>query len=83
MNVLKIHCVQNVKEFIIEQLKLDHFKVSYVSNLEFTSAQKETIRLAMLKHLETGITITFDNCKMLKRTRSGKLKQFTTYVSKS
>jgi len=73
----------NVKEFIIEQLKLDHFKVSYVSNLEFTSAQKETIRLAMLKYLEAGITITFDNCKMLKRTRSGKLKQFTTYVSKS
>ena len=71
----------NVKEFIIEQLEPHQFKVSYVAEIELTSPQKETISNAMIQYLEAGITITFEKCKTIKRSKSGKLKQFTSYVS--
>lgn len=71
----------NVKEFVIEQLEKHHFKISYVSDLELTSSQLKTIRNAMIQYLEDGITITFEKCNAIKRSKSGKLKQFTSYVS--
>ena len=71
----------NVKEFIIEQLVLNHFKISYVSKIRLTEPQKETITKAMVTYLEAGISITFEKFEKLKRSKSGKLKQFTSYVS--
>lgn len=71
----------SVKEFVIEQLEKHHFKISYVSDLELTPSQHKTISDAMIQYLEDGITITFEKCKILKRSKSGKLKQFTSYVS--
>ena len=55
--------------------------MSYVAEIELTSPQKETISNAMIQYLEAGITITFEKCKTIKRSKSGKLKQFTSYVS--
>ncbi|WP_299115559.1 phenylacetate--CoA ligase family protein [uncultured Winogradskyella sp.] len=71
----------NVKEFIIEQLELNHFKVSYVSETKLTTTQKENIAKAMVTYLEDGISITFEKFEKLNRSKSGKLKQFTSYVS--
>ena len=71
----------NVKEFIIEQFKPHRFKVSYVAEIGLTSAQEKTINNAMTQYLEAGITITFEKCNTIKRSESGKLKQFTSYVS--
>ncbi|GGI56303.1 phenylacetate--CoA ligase family protein [Winogradskyella haliclonae] len=71
----------NVNEFIIEQLEFNHFKVSYVSKTKLTAQKKETITNAMVTYLEKGITITFEKFEKLNRSKSGKLKQFTSYVS--
>ncbi|SHG80146.1 phenylacetate-CoA ligase [Winogradskyella jejuensis] len=71
----------DVKEFIIEQLKPHLFKVSYVSRVELSISQKETISKAMTQYLEDGINITFERFETLNRSKSGKLKQFTSYVT--
>lgn len=71
----------NVKEFIIEQLSLDHFKISYVSANALSQAKMEIIRKEMENYLESGIDITFERFNKLDRSKSGKLKQFTSYIN--
>ena len=66
----------NVSEFIIEQLTLDHFKISFVSREAISSDKKTLIAKEMERYLEPGITISFERVDQLKRTKAGKLKQF-------
>lgn len=66
----------NVKEFIIEQLKLDSFKISYVSNEQLSDEKIKHIDTAIERYLEPGLHITFKRKTALKRSKSGKLKQF-------
>ena len=68
----------NVSEFIIEQLTLDHFKISFVSRDELSSEKKEIITAEMERYLEPGINVSFNRVKKLKRTKAGKLKQFVS-----
>lgn len=70
----------NVKEFIIEQLALDHFKILYVSENTLTDEKKEIITKAMLTYLENDISISFERRQQLKRSKSGKLKQFISHI---
>jgi phenylacetate-CoA ligase len=70
----------NVKEFIIEQLALDQFKVSYVSKEKLTERKKEIIAKKMEVYLEKGISICFEKYDKLRRSKSGKLKQFTSHT---
>ena len=70
----------NVKEFIIEQLKLDTFKISYVSTSELTSEKLTKIRDAVTKYLEPNLQVAFERKTALERSKSGKLKQFTSYL---
>jgi len=70
----------NVKEFIIEQLKLDTFKVTYVSNSELSSEKKTKIKEAVTKYLEPNLQVVFERKIALERSKSGKLKQFTSYL---
>lgn len=70
----------DVKEFIIEQTKPHLFKVNYVATNELSSTKKNTITNAMLQYLENGLTIEFEKFEKLNRSKSGKLKQFTSYV---
>ncbi|MBR9913527.1 MAG: phenylacetate--CoA ligase family protein [Algicola sp.] len=71
----------HVKEFIIEQKEKYLFHVTYVSNKELTEAKKATIVEEMTNYLEKGLTITFERQEQLKRSKSGKLKQFSSRVS--
>lgn len=71
----------DVKEFVIEQIKPHLFKVNYVAKNELSSDKKETIRNAMMQYLEDGLTIEFEKFETLNRSKSGKLKQFTSYVN--
>ncbi len=73
----------NVKEFIIEQLSLTHFKVSYVSQKKLTEENIMVIKKEMENYLESGIGITFERMEKLERQKSGKLKQFTSYLNPS
>ena len=70
----------NVKEFIIEQLKLDTFKITYTSNNVISNGKKQDIINAIGRYLESGLTVDFEQKRSLDRSNRGKLKQFTTYL---
>lgn len=70
----------NVSEFVIEQNALDEFVVRYVSKEPLTKSQNLFISKEMERYLEPGIIITFERVNVLKRSESGKLKQFTSHI---
>lgn len=70
----------NVKEFIIEQLNLDTFKISYVSSHDLSDKNLADIKDAVSKYLEPNLTLLFDRKTHLERSKSGKLKQFISYI---
>lgn len=71
----------NVTEFIVEQSRLDTFKISYVSKTELSEAEKVIIKNEVIRYLEPNITINFERLDKLKRSKSGKLKQFTSHLN--
>jgi phenylacetate-coenzyme A ligase PaaK-like adenylate-forming protein len=70
----------NVKEFIIEQLTNKTFKISYVSSSELSEDKIKTIKTEMESYLEKGLNIQFKRQNQLRRSKSGKLKQFLSLV---
>ena len=66
----------NVKEFIIEQMALDTFKIIYVSERALTDQEMKAIENASYAYLESGLTIEFERTPALDRSNRGKLKQF-------
>src|SRR5690606_26008990 len=68
----------NVKEFIIRQTKLDAFEIEYVSDKELNTEQLQKIKEAIDLYLEPNLIFTFTRKTVLERSKSGKLKQFTT-----
>lgn len=70
----------NVKEFIIEQLTLNTFKVSYTSTKTISEEKIQVINNAFIKYLESGLIVTYEKKNKLKRSKSGKLKQFISHV---
>lgn len=75
-----IEDTSNVKEFIIEQLKLNTFKISYVSTQSLSEDNKQAIQKAFNTYLEPGLHIIYEQKKILHRSASGKLKQFTSFL---
>ena len=73
----------NVKEFIIEQHKKDTFKIIYVSSSEISEAKKNIIINEMETYLEKGLNINFERKNQLQRSKSGKLKQFSSYLNQN
>lgn len=71
----------NVSEFIVEQLQLDTFKISYVSKTALTASKKQTIINEVVRYLEPNIIINFDRVEALNRSKSGKLQQFTSHLN--
>ena len=70
----------NIKEFIIIQTKTDEFKIEYVSEYELNSVQKSRIMDAVKIYVGENLHIIFERKDILKRSRSGKLKQFTSLL---
>ncbi len=71
----------NVKEFIIEQTKVDAFKIIYVSEKELNPDEITKINKAMVDYIEDNLKLTFERVEILQRKRSGKLKQFTSLLN--
>lgn len=71
----------NVSEFVIEQHKVDEFKIIYVSNQTLSKDKTRTIKAEVIKYLEPRLAITFKRVKTLNRSKSGKLKQFKSYIN--
>ncbi len=69
-----------VKEFVIEQLKMDTFKIIYTSSEILSEVKIEAIKATIEKYLESGLNIIFERRETLKRTKAGKLKQFTSMI---
>ncbi|WP_242203352.1 phenylacetate--CoA ligase family protein [Aestuariivivens insulae] len=72
-----------VKAFVIEQLKPDTFKVIYVSSEVLSEENIKHIITEMEVYLEKGLQITFERRDKLVRSKSGKLKQFTSLLNQN
>ena len=70
----------NVKEFVIKQTKIDTFEIEYVSETELNLAQIEKIEKAITLYLENDLVFIFHKKEKLERNKSGKLKQFVSFV---
>jgi phenylacetate-CoA ligase len=70
----------NVKEFVIEQVSLDRLSIKYTSEKELTPADQAKIKKAVFQYLEDDLKIDFERFEVLKRSASGKLKQFVSLV---
>ena len=70
----------NVKEFIIEQTKLDSFKITYVSDRELTSEEITSMKSALFEYLENDLQLEFERTLVLDRSNRGKLKQFISHL---
>ncbi|MDN3664907.1 phenylacetate--CoA ligase family protein [Algibacter miyuki] len=70
----------NVKAFTIEQLKRDVFRISYVSTSALSETHLKAIKKAIDTYLEPGLMVNFERKTELKRAKSGKLKQFKSYL---
>ena len=69
-----------VKEFIIEQIKLDSFKIIYVSSEQLSEDKIKQITAEMETYLEKGLNIIFERQDKIQRSKSGKLKQFSALI---
>ena len=70
-----------VKEFVIEQITMNKFRIIYSSNDELSAERKEFITKEMERYLEPGLHVIFERKSELKRSISGKLKQFSSLVN--
>ena len=73
----------NVKEFIIEQSTKKTFKISYVSVEKLSENKINTIKTEMENYLEKGLDIKFERHSQLQRSKSGKLKQFSSLLNQN
>ena len=73
----------NVKEFVIKQTKIDAFEIEYVSEIELTESQILNIEKAIEKYLENGLNFAFYRKEKLERSKSGKLKQFVSFLEEN
>nr|WP_315161469.1 phenylacetate--CoA ligase family protein [uncultured Flavobacterium sp.] len=70
----------NVKEFVIQQTKIDTFEIEYVSDIELNLAQIKKIEEAIALYLEPHLIFSFTRKKSLERSNRGKLKQFKSMI---
>jgi phenylacetate-CoA ligase len=70
----------SIKEFLIVQTNLDKFKIEYVSEAALTANQIQKILSAIETFVGKNLQVEFEKMSILKRNKSGKLKQFTSLV---
>ncbi|WP_055444091.1 phenylacetate--CoA ligase family protein [Lacinutrix himadriensis] len=70
-----------IKEFIIEQQKIDTFKIIYASAEDISEAKIKNIKTEMDNYLEKGLNIIFERHDKIERSKSGKLKQFRSLLN--
>ncbi|NNK82451.1 MAG: phenylacetate--CoA ligase family protein [Flavobacteriaceae bacterium] len=70
-----------VKEFVIEQQKKDTFKIIYESEKMLSKEKEAFVKSEMTGYLEKGLHILFEKQDKIHRSKSGKLKQFTSLIN--
>ncbi|WP_346883531.1 phenylacetate--CoA ligase family protein [uncultured Algibacter sp.] len=71
----------NVKEFVVQQLELNIFKILYVSDENLPEEKIKKIKTEIETYLEKGLDVYFEKQDKLIRSKSGKLKQFSSYLN--
>ncbi|MFD0964588.1 phenylacetate--CoA ligase family protein [Pseudofulvibacter geojedonensis] len=69
-----------VKEIKVTQTALDTFEIHYSSITELNNNQKLDITNALHNYLEPNLNVQFIYFTQLERSKSGKLKQFTSFI---
>jgi phenylacetate-CoA ligase len=69
-----------VKEIKIIQEEVSKFTIQYKASDQLDAHQKKSIIKAIEEYLEKGLSVKFDHIDELERSKSGKLKQFTSKV---
>jgi len=70
----------SIKEFLIVQTDLDKFKIEYVSEAALSANQIQKILSAIETFVGKNLQVEFEKMPILKRNKSGKLKQFTSLI---
>ena len=73
----------NIKEFVIKQTKTNTFEIDYISDRLLSEAETQQMKQVLSDYLEPGLTFVFNRHNALQRTKSGKLKQFTSLVTEN
>ncbi|PRX51568.1 phenylacetate--CoA ligase family protein [Salegentibacter salegens] len=68
----------SIKEFVINQNAQDSFKIEYVSQSDFSETQKQKILQSIKTYVGKNLKVAFERKDKLARSKSGKLKQFTS-----
>ncbi|MFD1094496.1 phenylacetate--CoA ligase family protein [Salegentibacter chungangensis] len=69
-----------IKEFVITQTATDAFKIEYVSKEDFSELQIKKILHAIETYVGKNLKVNFKRSEVLRRSKSGKLKQFTSHL---
>ena len=70
----------DITEFVVRQTQLDTFEIDYVGEVTLSRKRTQEIQKALDTYLEPGLHIIFNKFDKIKRSPSGKLKQFTSLV---
>lgn len=69
-----------IKEVKVVQTTLTSFEIHYASDNELSKKQVNSVKNALSEYLEPKLNISFHKFDQLKRSKSGKLKQFTSLI---
>ena len=69
-----------IKEIKVVQTTLNTFQIHYASDNELSEKQVDSVKNALSEYLEPKLSISFHKFDQLKRSKSGKLKQFTSLI---
>ena len=70
----------NIKEITVIQKNIDIFDINYVAECELNDKEISIIKNALFNYLEPNLNIFFHKFDQLDRSKSGKLKQFTSLI---
>ena len=71
----------DIKELIVKQVRKNTFDIIYIAKEELYDNQKQKIQRAIDQYLEPNLSLNFIKTQDIKRSKSGKLKQFMSEVS--
>jgi len=69
-----------IKEIKVIQTTIHTFEIHYASDNELSKKQMNNIKNALYEYLEPKLEVIFHRFDQLERSKSGKLKQFTTLI---
>ena len=70
----------STKEFVVTQTKMDSFEIEYVRDTDFNTEETTKIAEAVEKYVGKNLKVNFKRKQSLTRSKSGKLKQFTSLI---